>query len=545
MDECAKSERAAEHVEQKTMDDLEHRSQAAARQVEYEKGLSFFQTVRIFWRSTLWILYGQLVVFGYGIDGIIAGNLLAIPKFREDYGELFGEGDAATYIIPATWQSLYGGISQLGAVIGAALTGWLADRIGRRYTNILSCAVSIVGVAIQYMSTRQGSLALLTAGKAVNGLSIGAWLVIGPLYASEVAPLKLRGWLTAMTNIIQFSGVLVFTGVIYCLGPRNDPDAYIIPFACQWAIPALVLLTAWFWPESPVWLVRTGRIDAAKQSLQRLHHSESSIDKEAIMALIQETVEKEQEFRKTTESVTYANCFAPMDRQRTLICMFIYGCQYLSGLIFVLGYQSYYYQLAGFSAKMSFLLGMLNNCSMFIANILSWPVLNTIGRRPMIVWGQLACACTLFIIGGFSLPGHRETYLVTIAFMFLWGFIYQFTLGTVAWTVVAEIPSWRLRSRTQGLANIMLVAVQWLVGFVFPYMFNPDSGNLGGKVGFIFGFTTFIGFLGCWLWLPETRNRTVAELDALYAQNIKPRHFDKTNLDDYSNNAAVAKPEVL
>lgn len=305
-------------------------------------------------------------------------------------------------------------------MVGAALTGWLADRMGRRYTNILSCAVSIVGVAIQYISTRHGSLALLTAGKAVNGLSIGAWLVIGPLYASEVAPLKLRGWLTAMTNIIQFSGVLVFTGVIYCLGPRNDPDAYIIPFACQWAIPALVLLTAWFWPESPVWLVRTGRIDAAKQSLQRLHHSEASIDKDAIMSLIQETVEKEQEYRKTTESVTYANCFAPIDRQRTLICMFIYGCQYLSGLVFVLGYQSYYYQLAGFSAKMSFLLGMLNNCSMFIANVLSWPVLNTIGRRPMLVWGQLACACTLFIIGGFSIPGHRDTYLVTIAFMFLW-----------------------------------------------------------------------------------------------------------------------------
>lgn len=52
------------------------------RQTEYESNLTFFQTFTIFWRSTLWILYGQLVVFGYGIDGIIAGNLLAIPKFR-------------------------------------------------------------------------------------------------------------------------------------------------------------------------------------------------------------------------------------------------------------------------------------------------------------------------------------------------------------------------------------------------------------------------------------------------------------------------------
>ncbi|KAF7554064.1 hypothetical protein G7Z17_g3177 [Cylindrodendrum hubeiense] len=403
MDE-AKSERIAEHVEQQqAVDGDEQQAQAAARQVEFEKNLTFFQTVRIFWRSTLWILYGQLVVFGYGIDGIVAGNLLAIPRFREDYGELFGEGDSATYIIPATWQSLYGGVSQLGAILGAAVTGWLADRIGRRYANILSCAISIIGVAIQYISTRDGSLPILTAGKAVNGLSIGAWLVIGPLYASEVAPLKLRGWLTAMTNIIQFSGVLVFTGIIYRLGPQNDPDAYIIPFA----------------------------------------------------------------------------------------------------------------------------------------------LLNTIGRRPMLVWGQLICAFTLFIIGGFSIPGHRETYLVTIAFMFLWGFVYQFTLGTVAWTVVAEIPSWRLRSRTQGLANMVLVACQWLVGFVFPYMFNPDSGNLGGKVGFIFGFTTLIGSAGCWLWLPETRNRTVAELDKLYSRNIKPRHFQKTTLSEDYQEAPEPKQEAL
>jgi hypothetical protein len=61
-------------------------------------------------------------------------------------------------------------------------------------------------------------------------------------------------------------------------------------------------------------------------------------------------------------------------------------------------------------------------------------------------------------------------------------------------------------------------------------MFNPDAGNLGGKVGFIFGATTFIGFAGCWLWLPETKNRTVAELDDLYAAKVKPRYFHQTFL---------------
>lgn len=71
-----------EHVEQSHIGTQQDIADLAARQIEYEKSLSFFETVQVFWRSTLWILYGQLVVFGYGIDGIIAGNLLAIPKFR-------------------------------------------------------------------------------------------------------------------------------------------------------------------------------------------------------------------------------------------------------------------------------------------------------------------------------------------------------------------------------------------------------------------------------------------------------------------------------
>jgi hypothetical protein len=100
--------------------------------------------------------------------------------------------------------------------------------------------------------------------------------------------------------------------------------------------------------------------------------------------------------------------------------------------------------------------------------------------------------------------------------------------------VVAELASFRLKSRTQGLANFVLCLVQWTVGFTFPYMFNPDQGNLGGKVGFIFGATTFIGFLGVFFWLPETKGRTSLELDELFERKVSARHFctTKTNLEE-------------
>lgn len=296
----------------------------------------------------------------------------------------------------------------------------MADKIGRRYTNLIFCAISMVGVAIQYISTYKGSLAILTAGKAVNGLPIGAWLVLGPLYASEVAALQLRGWLTAMTNVIQLSGTLLFTGIIYKLGPLDNPNAYILPFALQWVVPSIVILTVWFWPESPVWLVRMGRIQDAKNSLRSLHGETSSIDRDAILAVIEDTVRRERESREETSSTTYATAFESTCRKRTLTCMFIYGCQYLSGIVFVLGYQSYYYQLAGMGAQMSFLLGMVNNCSMFVANILSWPLLTAIGRRPLVVWGQFACAIILVVIGGASLPTGQSAVLATVSFMFVW-----------------------------------------------------------------------------------------------------------------------------
>jgi MFS family permease len=393
------------------------RAELASQYVAFEKQLDFHDTVKIYWRSIFWVLYGLIVVFGYGIDGVIAANLISIPRFRQDYGERFGSNENVAYIIPAVWISLFNGTSQISAVIGAYLAGFLAERIGRKNTNLIACILSMGGVAGQYASN--GSLVIMIVGKIINGFPIGMWLVLGPLYASEVAPLKLRGWLIAMTNIIQLSGVLLLTGVVYKLGPMEETISYKAPIACQWVVPVIVLLTIPFWPESPVWLVRRARHEDAARSIRRLYGNKGRIDNDGLLAQLQEACIQEQEIRRGGKS-SYMECFSKLDRRRTLLCMFIYVCQYLSGLVFVLGYQSYYYQLVGFSAHKSFLLGMLNNTSMFVANILSWFLLSTVGRRPLIVWGQLLGAVFLFVVAGCSIAGTRPGYIATVSFMFIW-----------------------------------------------------------------------------------------------------------------------------
>ena len=111
------------------------------------------------------------------------------------------------------------------------------------------------------------------------------------------------------------------------------------------------------------------------------------------------------------------------------------------------------------------------------------------------------------------------------------GFFYQISIGTVAFSLVAELPSYRLRSRTQGLATIVLWVVSWAIGFAFPYMFNPDAGNLGGKVAFIFGGTTLFCFIGTWFFVPETKDRSVAEIDKLFQMGVGSRKFASTPVD--------------
>lgn len=402
------------HADVQRTPSVQSRAELAAQYTAFENSLTVGQTIRVYWRSNLWVAYGLAMVFGFGIDGIIAANLVAIPQFRADYGKELING-SGIYIIPAKWLSLFTGISQLCGIIGALGTGWLADRIGRKYTTLISCVISIGGVAAQYASN--GSLGVLTVGKAINGIPIGMWLVLGPLYASEVATTKLRGILISMTNIVQLSGVLLFTGVTYALGPTLNSTAYRIPLACQWIIPGLVLITVPLWPESPVWLVRTGRRTAAIQSIQRLYGQDKGvINGEALLAQIEEKIEQE----KSQDRGTYHECFSKPERHRTIMCMFVYACQYLSGVVLVLGYQSYLYELYGYSAHESFLLSLLNISLQWIANIGSWFLLFSLGSRPLIVWGQFLAAISLFIIGGGSTSPTHSARQLAVAFMFIW-----------------------------------------------------------------------------------------------------------------------------
>ncbi|KAL1887846.1 Plasma membrane low glucose sensor [Sporothrix stenoceras] len=525
------------------VEDHSSRAHLAAQFTAWERGLTTWQAARIYWRTVLWVIYAELAIFGYGIDGVIAGYLTGIPKFTETYGTPYSEG-TVTYIISATWLSIWSGVTQITAIIGALAAGYLADLIGRKYTNLIFCLISIAAVGAQYASTRDGSMPILTAGKAINGFSIGAWIVIAPLYASEVSPLPLRGIMTAATNFIMFCGLLLFNGIMYVLAPMDTDLAYKVPLALQWIMPVFLASTIVLFPESPVWLIRFGKKERGLKAMKKLYGENSGVDLDGLVAQIEEDIEHEKrESHQTTDNRGYFEVFKKEHRKRTLIAVMAFTFVQASGNIFVLGYQSYFYQLIGYSARKSFLITVLVNVIMFIATISSWWGITVLGRRTLYVWGELITAICLFAIGGASVAGTVDAYKAVVGFIFVWAFAYQFTVGTVGFPLLLEVPALRMRARTQAVANIAMSVTQWVIGFTFPYLFNPDAANLSGKVGFIYAGLTVLGFLFSFWFLPETKNRSVAELDALFASGVAPRNFSSyvVDFDEENDNAAIVR----
>lgn len=146
--------------------------------------------------------------------------------------------------------------------------------------------------------------------------------------------------------------------------------------------------------------------------------------------------------------------------------------------------------------------------------------------------GSITLAVSLLVIGITGCFQSHTALWVQVVFMAVWSFTYQSTIGSVAWPIVTEVSKSSLRGHTQSLATITNGLVGAVSGVCLPFMVNPDQGNMGGKVGFIYGTLLGLSCIGVWWYYPETKGRTFAEIDRLFEMGIRPRYFERTRLDD-------------
>ncbi|PCH42436.1 general substrate transporter [Wolfiporia cocos MD-104 SS10] len=500
---------------------------ALAQAAATDKSLSAFQAARVYWKATFWCLFMCMGALLWGYDSQVSGGLLSVPSFRRDFG-YYDPSDSGSYVLAARWQSAFNSISSVGGMFGGLSLGYVSDKFGRRGAVALCCCVSIAGILIQFFTYPHKNAQLLI-GKLVNGYALGMYVSGASSYCAEVSPLALRGVTTSSVNLWIDLGQFMSNGVIKGTGTWTSAYAYRLPFALQWIFPVLLLAGLPFAPESPWWLVRKGRTADARGVLARLSGG-GAADVDLQLQQIQETIALEETYAANS---TYGDCFRGVNLRRTMIACMVFVLQQAAGVVFVLGFSTYFFELAGFADSKAFDLGVGVTAIGVVGNLCTFYTVNHYGRRFIFNWTLFACTIILLIIGFLAIPENNQNAKWAIAALTLvYNFIYQTGIGPLGYVIFAEVSSAKLRSKTVGIGILVNSLCGMIMNIVDPYLVNPDEANLGGKVGFIFGGLAALGLVWAYFYIPETKNRTIDELDVMFERKVAPRQFGTYKMED-------------
>ena len=438
--------------------------------------------------------------------------MLSVASFRRDYGYMLN-GEA---VLPADWQVAFNTCSSVGQFFGGFLCSYVADRIGRKNSMYIGALIATGGILGEIFSRAN---AAFVVSKLILGFGLGFYLTLGPLCTSEIAPVVLRGMATAGVNLGIALGQLLSNAVIKAFGEREDRWAYAGPFATQLFFCLFLGALLPLAPETPWYLARNGRRDEAMRSIRKLYGEK--VDAEAKLITLETTIR--EEISSSSEQGSIVKCFKGTDRVRTMISTGVFFCQHFVGIVFVLGYSTYFFQLAGLPTARSFDLGVGVTACGVVGNICSWFVVNSYGRRKIFVSGMVILTSLLLLIGIMDVVPTSAAQWVQAALTVIWAFFYFATIGAMAFAILGEASSTALRAPTMALATATQAVMGLAVNLVVPYMVNPDQANLQGKVGFVFGGLGALATVWAWFYVPELKGRTFDEIDTMFQAKVPPR----------------------
>ncbi|CAG8890746.1 unnamed protein product [Penicillium egyptiacum] len=503
--------------------------QNAKAATEKEQSMSLMQGIRLYPKAVLWSVIISTCIAMEGYDISLVNNFYAFPQFNRKYGEMLADG---TYEVSAAWQSGLSNGAYCGEIIGLFINGWASERFGYRYT-LMACLI-LVSAWTSIFFTAKNVQALLAA-EILCGIPWGVFQTLTITYASEVCPVALRGYLTTYVNFCWGLGQLIGIGVIKGMLNRNDEWAYRIPYGLQWMWPLPLFIGIYLAPESPWWLVRKGRTEDAKRALVRLtsknQGQDGDFDPDETVAMMVHTTALEE---KITQGASYLDCFRGTDLRRTEIVCMVWAIQNLSGNSFS-NYSTYFLKQAGLDSSNSYAFAMGQYGINMIGVFGAWFLMTLgIGRRTLYLYG-LCGLCTMLLVMGFLglVPKeHKEQRsLATGSMMLIWALFYQLTVGTVCFSLVAELSTRRLQIKTVVLGRNLYNIVAIVCGVLTPYMLNPGAWNWSNYAGFFWGGICFLCIIYTYFRVPEPRGRSFAELDLLFERGVSARKFAKTQVD--------------
>ncbi|SOV03103.1 related to quinate transport protein [Ustilago sp. UG-2017a] len=489
---------------------------------------SAVEDLREHWR--VYIL-GICVSFGgllFGWDTGLIGGVLSMPAFQDDFG-LVGQ--------PAKLAALKGNIVsvlQAGCFFGAAASFYLPHKFGRRNAMFISAAVFLVGSVIQTacrLGGQSASSALnqLYVGRVIGGFGVGLASSVIPMYLSECAPRSIRGRLAGMYQLLIVAGICLAYFVNYGL-VQDYPDQkssamWQIPFALQCLPGVLFIVSLFFQPESPRWLVERGRNEEARSSLARINRA--SLHDPVVVGILREI---QDDLRgKVGLSALQQLRMAFSDKKITYrvftgaLLMFF---QQLTGTNSLNYFSPAIFAALGITGQSAGLLatGVYGIVKTVTTGLFLIVAIEQLGRKWCLIIGGLVQVFALFWIGIYQAirpsgtPVDFASYL-TIVMVYIFAVGYGLGWSSVTWAVSAEVAPNQLRALAMSSATMS----QWFWNFVIALITPRALNSIKFGTFMLFGSVTAIAVVWAALFLPESGGITLELMHRVYEGNIMSR----------------------
>jgi SP family sugar:H+ symporter-like MFS transporter len=464
------------------------------------------------------IMVGLFVASGgllFGYDTGAINGILAMREFKDQFGTTCYDDDDRLEICTDD-SSLIVAILSAGTAVGALLSAPAADSIGRRHTLLLSVGVFCIGAIFQVCAA---SIPMLLVGRLLAGVGVGAISVLVPLYQSEMAPKWIRGTLVCAYQLSITIGLLSASIVNILTSNVENSSAYRIPLGLQ-IVPALILTAGLILlPETPRFLVKKGRHEAAGLSLSRLRRLD--ITHPALIDELQEIVANHQ-YELTLGPDTYKDIFvgSPSLGRRTFTGCGLQMLQQLTGINFIMYYSTTFFDGAGVSSP--YLKSLIINIINVVSTFPGLYVIESWGRRRLLMIGAAGMACCQLLMASFTtaagnqLKEASQTILITFSALNI--FFFAASWGPVVWVVTSEIYPLKVRAKAMSVST----ASNWLLNFGIaystPFMVGtgPGTAEIGGRIFFIWGAFCIVAVFFVWAMVYETSKISLEQIDEMY-----------------------------
>nr|QFR37124.1 MFS transporter [Cyberlindnera americana] len=494
------------------------------------------------------VLFASLagVLFGYD-QGVISG-ILTMENFGSHFPRIYADSDFKGWFVSSLL---------LCAWFGSLVAGPIVDSYGRKPTMIVASFIFIIGSIFQCAGA---SISMLFGGRCTAGFAVGILTMCAPLYMAEIGHPVIRGSLVALQQLSITFGILISFWIDYgtnhiggtkcnaqsqldsfnpytdvpiggCTGQKSA--AWRIPFGLQ-IIPAFILGVGMiFMPESPRYLVYKGEDHKALEVLSYIRRLESTNpDLEAEFAEIKgevlfEAHYKERHFGGATGIslffAEYKNLFGTRSNfKRVFLGSWLMWSQQFQGCNAIIYYAPTMFAMLGLNSNTTTLLatgvyGVVN----FLSTIPAVLLMDKIGRKPLLIAGAIGTFSCLLIVGAIlakyqsTISDHKSAGYAAMVFIYIYDINFSYSYAPIGWIYPSEIFSIGIRSKAISITTSSTWMNNFIIGLVTPHMLETMKW---GTYIFFAAVSLFSVFF-VWVFLPETRKRTLEEMDEVFGDD--------------------------